>query len=60
MVAVVEPSIQKMQGETVRKGWKEETEQIKNEQRSTMEEVEIFEEFVALDDNKENPCAFHL
>ena len=22
-----------------------------------MEEVEIFEEFVALEDNKENPCA---
>ena len=49
-----------MQGEIVRKSWKEETEQIKNEQRSTMEEVEIFEEFVVLDDNKKNPSAFHL
>ena len=56
----VQTVIARMQGEIVRKSWKEETEQIKNEQRSTMEEVEIFEEFVALDDNKENPCAFHL
>ena len=31
--------------------------QRKNKQQSTMEEVEIFKEFVVLKDNKENPCA---
>ena len=53
----VQTVIARMQGEIVRKSWKEETEQIKNEQRSTMEEVEIFVEFVVLEDNKENPSA---
>ena len=52
----VQTVIARTQGEIVRKSWKKKTKQRKNEQ-STMEEVEIFEEFVVLEDNKENPCA---
>ena len=40
-----------------KQAWKAKTKQRKNEQQSTMEEVEIFEEFVVLEDNKENPSA---
>ena len=54
----VQTVIARTQGEIVRKSWKKETKQRKNEQQSTMEEVEIFEEFVALEDNKK-PCV-HL
>ena len=52
----VQTVIARTQGEIVRKSWKKKTKQRKNEQ-STMEEVEIFEEFVVLEDNQENPCA---